>query len=129
MKKLALFLLAAAVALPALAAPPVVTITGKLANRVCTVEDVFLLQPADQHRCTLTFAAQDSLGNTLYWTVYCPNKAADGQGVNLAYPVCSNPAGMQINHPTATYTVTGWLRTIPQQADGFGQVQGYSFGY
>jgi hypothetical protein len=114
---------------PASATPPVVTLTGKLVNRVCTVQDMLLLQPIDQYRCTLTFMTYADNGTPIYYQVYCPNKPADGQPMNMAYYTCADPGAMQINHPIYNYTVTGWLRTVPQQADGYGMIQGYNFQY
>jgi hypothetical protein len=128
--------IATAVLLLALAAPSfagTVTITGKLVDRQCSVEDVFQLQPAAEKRCTLTFREVICGGSAALCvhdiTVYCPNKAADGRLHNGAYWTCSDDSAMQINHSSANYTVTGWTRTVEQQKDGFGQVQGYQFSY
>lgn len=128
--------IATVVLLLALAAPSfagTVTITGKLIDRQCSVEDVYQLQPAAEKRCTLTFREVICGGSipacTQDITVYCPNKAADGHLHNGAYWTCSDNAGMQVNHPSALYTVTGWTRTAEQQKDGYGAVQGYSFSY
>jgi hypothetical protein len=116
-------------ALPAAAAPPVVTLRVALVDRICSVVDVFQIQPANELRCHLLVeeVTPDNFGNFRRWWVYCPNKAADGQNFNGAYAVCSDPAGMQIRHPGRTYIITGWLRTPQQQADGYGQVQAYQF--
>jgi hypothetical protein len=118
-------------ALPAFAAAPVVTLTGALVDRQCSVEDVFQLQPQAERYCTLTIeeTTPSQQGTFRRWTVYCPNKAADGQPFNGAYYFCSDPAAMQIRHPNRTMIVQGWLRTPQQQADGLGQVQGYQFQY
>lgn len=111
------------------AAPPVVQVTGKLIDRVCTVDDDFGLQPAAERRCTLWMreATPGSDGVYRVYTIYCPNKAVDGQPLNLAYSICRDPYGMQINHPNRNYIITGWLRTTAQAADGLGQIQGYQF--
>lgn len=118
-------------ALPGFAAAPVVTITGALVDRLCTVEDVYQNQPRTERRCWLLIeeTTPDVNGNFRRWTVYCPNKAADGQLFNGAYTVCVDPTKMQIRHPARTVIITGWLRTPGQQADGMGQVQGYQFQY
>lgn len=120
------------------AAAPQVTITGKLVDRQCSVEDSFGYQPPTEKRCTLwmemtftcpvTSATPSGVCKEVY-TVYCPRKAADNRFFNSAYDVCSDPAAMQILHPTSNYTITGWLRTIEQQKDGYGQVQGTGFSY
>lgn len=128
-------LVAALICLSAPAYAGTVTITGKLVDRVCTVEDTFQLQPSTEKRCTLYVKESWASGGCLSGvcshvvTVYCPNKAADDRPFNGAYHVCSDPAAMQINHPSANYTITGWTRTVAQQADGNGQFQGYQFSY
>lgn len=123
----------------AFAAAPLVTITGKLIDRQCSIEDVFQLQPTTEKRCTLWVEVSFSCpctscdgGSTTckeVYTVYCPRKAADNRLLNTAYDVCSDGSAMQIRHPSATYTITGWLRTVDQQKDGLGQVQGFAFSY
>lgn len=113
------------------AAAPAVTLTGALVDRQCSVEDVYQYQPQAERYCTLTIeeTTPSNLGTFRRWTVYCPNKAADGQSFNAAYGVCNTPTAMQIRHPTRTVIIQGWLRTPEQQADGRGQVQGYQFQY
>lgn len=119
------------VSVSAFASPPVVTFSQmKLVDRICTVEDVFNLQPAIEKYCTLTF--RETLPGTdgihRKWTVYCPNGPVDGNPNNTAYNTCKDTVNMVI-HPSYSYTVTGWLRTTAQQADGKGQVAGYQFSY
>lgn len=108
------------------------TVTGKLIDRQCSVEDVFQLQPSTEKRCTLWiqttfFCATGTCKET--YTVYCPRKAADNRPFNSAYDVCSDPSAMQIMHPSRNYTISGWWRTTEEQKDGFGQIHGNSFQY
>lgn len=117
--------------IPVYATPPVATISNvKLVDRVCTVEDGYNLQPAIEKYCTLTFRETFPGTDGIHrkWTVYCPNGAVDGNPANLSFDTCKDTAGMVIN-PTKSYTVTGWLRTSAQAADGKGQVAGYAFSY
>lgn len=132
MKKLITALVVFGLPCVSFVASPIVTITGKLVDRQCSVEDVFGYQPTTDKRCTLwietTFACPTGVCKETY-TVYCPRRATDNRFFNSAYDVCSDPAAMQILHPTANYTITGWLRTIEQQKDGYGQIHGAGFSY
>lgn len=118
--------------LPAYAASPTVAITGKLIDRQCSVEDVYQLQPPTEKRCTLwiqtTFFCPAGTCKEVY-TVYCPRKQADNRPLNTAYDVCSDPAAMQVLHPSRNYTISGYLRTAEEQKDGLGQIHGTSFSY
>lgn len=125
--------------LPSQADAQTVTIAGKLVDRVCSVEDAYQLQPSSEKRCTLwvesAFACPGGTcacpGGTCaqVFTVYCPNKAVDGRAFNGAYEVCSDPAALQVRHPTKTYVIKAYARTIAQQADGNGQFTGFQFQY
>jgi hypothetical protein len=118
----------------AFAASANVTVTGKLIDRQCSVEDVYQLQPPTEKRCTLwiqtTFfcAAPGGVCKDVY-TVYCPRKAADNRPFNTAYDVCSDGSAMQVLFPSANYTISGYLRTVEEQKDGLGQIHGTSFSY
>lgn len=115
------------------------TISGKLVDRQCSVEDVYQLQPVSERRCTLwvessfSCPCQSCDGGTTtcksVFTVYCPNKAVDNRPFNGAYEVCSDPSAMQIRHPSKSYIIYGYARTPEQQLDGFGQFTGYQFQY
>lgn len=117
---------------PSYAASPTVTITGKLVDRQCSVEDAYQLQPPTEKRCTLwiqtTFFCPTGTCKEVY-TVYCPRKATDNRQFNTAYDVCSDPGGMQILFPSANYTISGYLRTVEEQKDGLGQIHGTMFSY
>lgn len=116
------------------AASATVTVTGKLIDRQCSVEDVYQLQPSTEKRCTLwiqTTYSCAALGGVCkdVYTVYCPRKAADNRPFNTAYDVCSDGSAMQILHPSQNYTISGYLRTAEEQKDGLGQIHGASFSY
>jgi hypothetical protein len=127
-----LFLAAILVSVPSYGASPTVTITGKMVDRQCSVEDVYQLQPSTDKRCTLwiqtTFSCPAGTCQETY-TVYCPRKAVDNRPLNTAYDVCSDPAAMQIIHPSRNYTISGYLRTAEEQKDGLGQIHGTMFSY
>lgn len=113
------------------------TISGKLIDRQCSVEDAYQIQPLAERRCTLWIESSFSCpcptcdGGVAtcksVFTVYCPNKAVDGRAFIGAYPVCADPSAMQIRHPTKTYIIQAFLRTAAQQLDGYGQFTGYQF--
>lgn len=122
---------------PAALSAQTATISGKLIDRVCSVEDVYQLQPSTEKRCTLWMESSYSCpcvgcdgGMTTcksVFTIYCPNKAVDNRPFNGAYEVCSDGSAMQIKHPTKTYIIQAFLRTVAQQLDGYGQFVGYQF--
>lgn len=132
MKRIALLLaavIAFAVALPAEASTA--TVIGKLIDRQCSVDDVFGLQPSVEKYCVLSIEETRVVFGITYkktFTVYCPLKTIDGLP-RQAYYTCSDPAAMQIRHPTTNYSVTGDLRTDVEQLDGRGQILGNSFQY
>jgi hypothetical protein len=131
MKRIALL----AAALLALAVLPVsaasVTVIGKLIDRQCSVDDVYGLQPSVERYCVLSYEETKVVLGVTYrkvFTVYCPLKTVDGIP-RQAYYTCSDPAAMQIRHPTAMYSVSGELRTEAEQQDGRGQILGNGFSY
>lgn len=109
-----------------------VTLTGKLIDRQCSVEDAYQLQPSTEKRCTLwievSFACPTGTCTQVH-TVYCPNKAVDNRPFNGAYVTCSDGYAMQIRHPTKNYIIHAYARTVTQQLDGYGQFTGYQFQY
>lgn len=116
---------------PAVLGAATVTVAGKLVDRQCSVEDTLQRQPSTEKYCTLTYEETRVVFGVTYtkrFTVYCPNKTIDGL-FRGAYEVCSDPAALQIRHPTLTYTVVGELRTEAERADGRGDILGNSFSY
>lgn len=119
-------------ALPSPSAAQTTNITGILKDRQCSVEDVFQLQPPTEKRCTLWIETSFPCASRITGvckethTVYCPNKAADNRPFNSAYATCSSPTSMQIGRQ---HTVSAFLRTPAQRADGYGDYQGFAFTY
>jgi hypothetical protein len=126
MKRILFALVLTCCALPCPAAT--VSVTGKLVDRQCSVEDVYQLQPQAERYCTITLDEAKTVngptGEPVTYhrriTAYCPKLTIKGT-TYASYSLCADPYAMQINHPTKLYIVQGDLREPGELADGRGE--------
>lgn len=123
MRRIACLLVLAATVASSAAWAASVSVTAKLVDRQCSVEDVFQLQPWTAKYCTLWLKETTVVAGVAYtrvFTAYCPRTTINGIAY-ASYDTCSDPGAMQIDHPSRLYVLWGHLRTPAEMLDNRGE--------